>query len=287
MKAIIWGANGQDGYYLSSLLQQQGVEVVPVTRSPQMQIEITNYDEVVAFIRHHQADYLFNFAADSTTRHDAWQNNHDTISTGTLHILEAIKEHSPGTRVFLSGSGLQFRNNGLPINEKDAFDVTSIYAVARIHMTYLARYYRRFGLKIYVGYFFNHDSPRRSDRHINKKIIDVAQRIANGSTEKLSIGDVTVRKEFGFAGDIVKAVWTLVQQETVQEAVIGTGNAYAIADWLQICFSKYGLQWQDHVVAAEQFTPEYKVLVSDPSTIKGLGWEPETTIEGLANLMCS
>ena len=284
MKAIIWGVNGQDGNYLSSLLKDQGITVYGISKQLPGK-DITNFSDVSALIKDLQPDYLFNFAANSTTRHDTWKENHETISTGTLNILEALKEFSAHTKVFLSGSGLQFKNTGKPIHELDPFDATSIYAVSRIHMSYAARYYRKLGLQVYTGYFFNHDSPFRSERHINKKIIVVAKRIAAGSGEILEIGDMSVKKEFGFAGDMVKAVWTLVQQNNVYEAVIGTGKAYSIREWLEICFTLQGLDWKEHVSLVPGFTPEYNILVSDPSTMISLGWKPEISIEQLANLM--
>lgn len=286
MKAVIWGSAGQDGYYLGELLEAKDIDVIRVSRSlPDTFVDITNAAAVSSMIRQLQPDYVFNFAANSTTRHDVWSENHETIATGSLNLLEAIKIHSPATRLFLSGSGLQFRNDSTPISEDTPFEATSMYAASRIYTTYAARYYRTMGIKVYMGYFFTHDSPLRSERHVNKKIVDTAKRIAAGSTEILEIGDVTVRKEFGFAGDIVQAVWTLVNQNTVAEAVIGTGRAYAIADWLQICFSRLGLRWQDHIRILEGFRAEYPILVSDPARIFSLGWRPQTTIEELANLM--
>jgi GDPmannose 4,6-dehydratase len=286
MKAVIWGSAGQDGYYLGELLEAKDIDVIRVSRSlPDTFVDITNAAAVSSMIRQLQPDYVFNFAANSTTRHDVWSENHETIATGSLNLLEAIKIHSPATRLFLSGSGLQFRNDSTPISEDTPFEATSMYAASRIYTTYAARYYRTMGIKVYMGYFFTHDSPLRSERHVNKKIVDTAKRIAAGSTEILEIGDVTVRKEFGFAGDIVQAVWTLVNQNTVAEAVIGTGRAYAIADWLQICFSRLGLRWQDHIRILEGFRAEYPILVSDPARIFSLGWRPQTTIEELANMM--
>ncbi|MFT3675478.1 MAG: GDP-mannose 4,6-dehydratase [Chitinophagaceae bacterium] len=286
MKAVIWGSAGQDGYYLGKLLEAKGIEVIGISRSyPATFIDITSINAVSSLIKQEKPDYVFDFAANSTTRHEVWAENHQTIATGSLNLLEAVKVHSPGTRLFLSGSGLQFHNDGTPISEDTPFDATSMYAASRIYTTYAARYYRTLGVNVYMGYFFTHDSPLRSERHVNKKIADTAQRIASGNKEYLEIGDVTVRKEFGFAGDIVKAVWTLVNQETVTEAVIGTGRSYAIADWLQICFSRFGLNWQEHIRIREGFKAEYPVLVSNPARIFGLGWRPETTIEELANLM--
>jgi GDPmannose 4,6-dehydratase len=286
MKAVIWGCNGQDGYYLTKLLQDKGIEVLGVSRSGNfLNIDITNYKEVSEFIKLSKPDFLFHLAANSTTNHSAWKENHDTIATGSLNILEAVKEFSKQTKVFLSGSGLQFVNQNKPIKETNSFDASSIYAAARIYSVYLGRYYRSLGLNVYVGYFFNHDSPLRSERRINKKIITIAKRISNGSIEKLIIGDPTVKKEFGFAGDIVKAIWLLIQQEAITEAVIGTGKAYSIRHWLNICFSLYGLNWKDHVVEQENFVAEYRTLVSDPETIFSLGWQPNVTIDELAKMM--
>jgi GDPmannose 4,6-dehydratase len=150
---------------------------------------------------------------------------------------------------------------------------------------YAARYYRTLGLKIYVGYFFHHESPLRSERHINKKIISTAKRISEGSDETLEIGDITVQKEFGFAGDIVSGVFRLVQQDAVFEAVIGTGVAYSIKEWIQICFSLYNLNWQEHVVERKNFIPDFKILVSNPSTMFSIGWKPTVTIDDLAKMM--
>ena len=286
MKAIIWGISGQDGFYLSELLNKEDIEVIGISRyETSLKIDITDFEEVANLIKEYQPQFIFHFAANSTTDHFAWKENHETIGTGTLNILEAVNQFSPATKVFLSGSGLQFENKELPIKETDPFWASSPYAVSRIHSVYAARYYRQLGLKVYVGYFFNHDSPRRSERHINKKIIATAKRISNGSNEKLIIGDLSVKKEFGFAADVVKAVWLLVQQDAIFEAAIGTGQAHTIEEWVNICFSLFELNWKDHVVKSNDYQPEYKILVSDPSTICSLGWLPQTGICDLAKMM--
>jgi GDPmannose 4,6-dehydratase len=286
MKAIIFGISGQDGRYLSQLLESHGLTVIGVDRSGLYHtIDLTDLDMVSAFIAESQPNYIFHFAADSTTRHDAWKHNHDTISTGSLNILEAVYRHSRATKVFLSGSGLQFVNAGKPISAADPFDASSMYAVSRIHTTYVARYYRKLGIKVYIGYFFNHDSPLRSERHINKLITNTINRIADGSTEILEIGSLRVKKEFGYAGDIVKAVWTLVNQEREFEVTIGTGEAYSIQQWIEYCCRVKGLEWQNHVKQKDGFKAEYDVLVSDPTKIFQLGWRPEVNMEGLAQLM--
>ncbi len=286
MTAIIFGANGQDGNYLSCLLQEKNITVVGVDRSKAGEgVEISQFDEVCKLIKTYQPVYIFHLAANSTTRHEAWQENHLTISTGTLNILEAVKLYSPKSKVFLSGSGLQFKNEGMPIRETDPFEATSSYAVSRIQSTYAARYYRMLGIKAYVGFFFNHDSPYRTERHINKRIIETVKRIANGSHEKLDLGDLSVKKEFGFAGDIVKGIMTLVEQDNIFESVIGTGQAHSIEEWVDICFSLYGLDWHEHVEKISGFKSEYSILVSNPKTIFSLGWAPETNIHSLAKMM--
>src|SRR6478672_7437285 len=208
MNAIIFGISGQDGQYLTELLEHLGLNVVGVDRSGRYHsVNLADLSMVNAFIKDVQPDYIFHLAASSTTRHDAWQHNHDTISTGTLNILESVYQSCKQAKVFLSGSGLQFLNTGSPIKETDPFDASSLYAVSRIHSTFAARYYRTLGVRAYVGYFFNHDSPLRTERHINKLITSTVNRISSGSRETLEIGDISVQKEFGFAGDIVKAVW--------------------------------------------------------------------------------
>ena len=286
MKAISFGANGQDGYYLTNLLQQKGFTVIGVARSGQtIATNITRYEEASALIKNTLPRYIFHLAANSTTRHDALFENHATISTGTINILEAVKNFSPYTKVFISGSGLQFVNNDMPIKETDAFEARDAYSVSRIHSVYAARYYRRLGLKVYVGYFFNHDSPRRTERHMAKKITEAAKRIAKGSNEKLEIGDISVTKEWTYAGDIVKGIWALVQQEDITEANIGSGLRYSIEDWLKVSFDIIGKDWKEHVILRNDFTPEYKILVSDPSLIFSLGWKPVVSFKQLAEMM--
>ena len=286
MKAIIFGANGQDGYYLTNLLQQKGFTVIGVARSGQtIATNITRYEEVSALIKNTLPRYIFHLAANSTTRHDALFENHATISTGAINILEAVKNFSPYTKVFISGSGLQFVNNDMPIKETDAFEARDAYSVSRIHSVYAARYYRRLGLKVYVGYFFNHDSPRRTERHMAKKIIEAAKQIAKGSNEKLEIGDISVIKEWTYAGDIVKGIWALMQQEDITEANIGSGLGYSIEDWLKVSFDIIGKDWKEHVILKNDFTPEYKSLVADPSLIFSLGWKPEVSFKHLAEMM--
>jgi len=282
--AIIFGVNGQDGFYLSMLLQKIEFKVIGIARTDS-NTDLKSFESVGELVRKTTPDYIFHLAANSTTRHDALFENHATISTGTFNILEAVKIYSPQTKVFISGSGLQFVNTEKPIKESDNFEARDPYSVSRIQSVYAARYYRKLGLQVYVGYFFNHDSPRRTERHMAKKISEAVLRISNGSDEKLSIGDISVIKEWTYAGDIVEGIWTLVLQDKIFEANISSGLGYSIEQWLNICFECVEKKWQDHVILKNDFNPEYKMLVSDPSIIHSLGWSPKVSFNEMAKIM--
>lgn len=287
MSAIVFGINGQDGFYLSRILENQGIPVIGVSRTIGSWIRgnVADYIFVKEIISKSKPDFIFHLAANSSTRHDVVFENHETISTGTLNILEVVYHFSPGTRVFLSGSGLQFVNKGIPISEKDPFVASSPYAVARIQSAHAARYYRSLGLKVYIGYFFNHDSPHRSEKHVNQKIVQAVKRIKAGSSEELELFDISIKKEFTFAGDVAEAIFTLVKNDAVYEAVIGSGKAYSIEEWLNICFSYFEMDWRGRVKNSAPLKKEYDILVSDPSTIFELGWKPKVGISDLAKLM--
>lgn len=286
-RAIIFGSNGQDGYYLNQLLSNSGIEVITASRQHAMLCgTVTDYNFVQQVIKDKQPDYIFNFAARSSTRHEFLFENHETIATGTLNVLEAVRLFCTGCRVFISGSAMQFKNAGEPISEVTPFEASSPYSIARIQSVYAARYYSQvFGLKTFVGYFFNHDSPLRTEHHVNQKIVRAVQEISAGNTEKLVLGNIQVRKEFNFAGDVVEAIWALVNQDSVSEAVIGSGTAYSIEEWVDYCFSLKNLKWQQHVEIKNNYVPEYEILVSDPRVIKNLGWQPKTDFYQLANMM--
>ena len=211
--------------------------------------------------------------------------NHAVISTGTLNILESARLHAPQARIFLPGSGVQFKNLGLPISEHDAFEASSPYALARIHSVYAGRYYRSLGLRVYAGYLFHHESPLRRHSHVSRMIAEAARRIANGSDEVIEIGDVSVEKEWTFAGDVVEGMFSLVNQDQVFEATIGSGTTHSIRNWLDACFGMIGRDWRAHVKLRDDYAPEYRRLVSDPATMHELGWRPKTGFEALARLM--
>lgn len=246
---------------------------------------MSNYNFIEILIKREKPEYIFHLAANSTTWHDTLFENHETISTGTLNILKSVKRHSPESRVFITGSGLQFENNGMPISETDNFVAKSPYSVARIHSVYAARYFRSLGLRIYVGYLFHHESPLRKPSHVSQKIALAAKRIAGGSTEEIDLGNISVEKEWTFAGDVAKGIFTLIKQDNVFEAIIGSGITYSIVNWLEQCFGIIDRDWHDYVKFREGFTPEYKRLVSNPKTINSLGWFPTVGLKDLAEIM--
>jgi GDPmannose 4,6-dehydratase len=287
MKGLIFGINGQDGYYLSRLLLENKIEVLGISRSEGQYSkgDVSDYQLVSRTIEKEKPDFIFHLAANSTTKHEVLFENHEIISTGTLNILESVYKYSPLSKVFLSGSAVQFENSGKPISEKTPFSPISAYAVSRINSVYAARYFRKMGVKVYIGYLFNHDSPYRTERHVNQMLVKTIKRIASGSKEKIEIGDMEVKKEFNFAGDIVNAIYSLVNQEHVFEAVIGSGEAHSIKEWIEYCCSLLKVDMKGIVIEKENFISEYRILVSDPKLIKSLGWEPKVNFYQLAELM--
>ena len=288
MKALIFGANGQDGYYLSEACRKRGIEVIGISRNgPWLHGDVASPEIVEEHIRSHHPEMIFHLAATSTTEHDAIYEHHTTIGTGTINILESVKRWSPGSKVFITGSGLQFVNRGEPISETDSFCHGSAYVAARNYSVYLARYFRDLGIQTYVGYLFHHESHLRGPHHVCQKIAQVARRVAEGSEEVLELGDISVRKELTFAGDVAEGIMTLVGQNQVFEATIGSGHAYSIEDWLDECFKLINKDWKFYVKEEKTFKADYKVLVSNPATINSIGWYTTTIITELAKIMMS
>jgi GDPmannose 4,6-dehydratase len=287
VKALIFGVSGQDGYYLTRACLDRGMEVVGIARTPGNWLlgDVASYDFVEEIIRDSQPDLVFHIAANSTTRHQALFEHHRTIGEGTLNVLESVRQWAPSCKVFITGSGLQFVNNGRPIIETDPFDDSSVYSVARNYSVHASRYYRKLGIKTYVGYLFHHESPFRKSCHVSQMIAQAALRIAGGSREMIKLGDITVSKEWTFAGDIAEGIMTLLGQDSIAEAVIGSGKAYSIEDWLDACFEQINRDWRDHVNLHEGFKAEYPILVSNPVKILGLGWRPTVDLTDLAAMM--
>ena len=286
-KAIIFGANSQDGHYLRKILEEEKIAVTGISRSggDWIQGDVGHKEFVNNLIRSEKPSLIFHLAANSSVSHELlWEHQH-TILKGTLNILESAFESSPDSRVFITGSGLQFENNGDPVKASNPFHAADAYSMARIQSVFAARYFREKGINVKVGYLFHHDSPFRKTRHLNRIIVDAALAVKKKNHPVLEIADTGVEKEFGFAGDIARGIFQLTMQDDLNEACIGTGKAYTIETWLQLCFQQVGANWKDFVKPRTDFVPSFKRLLSDPSDMFQIGWRPELSIEGLANMM--
>jgi GDPmannose 4,6-dehydratase len=286
--AIVFGASGQDGHYLRALLHQQGIRAIGVARSAGnwTRGDVCDFAFVEELVRSTAPKHIFQLAANSTTDHAALFDNHATISTGALNVLEAAFRHAPHAKVFLAGSGLQFVNTGTAIKETDEFEASSGYAVARIQSVYAARYYRMLGVRAYVGYFFHHDSPFRQGQRVSRQVVEGLRRIQRSETDVLAIADPTVRREWVFAEDTARGILMLVEQESIFEATIGSGEARSINEWIAACADELSLDEGNFSVVSEPgFVPPFEVLVSDPTSMRALGWRPRVSFEELAALM--
>jgi GDPmannose 4,6-dehydratase len=286
--AIVFGASGQDGRYLCRLLWERGIRPIGVARSDGTWIrgDVSDLAFVEDIIRSAMPTHVFHLAANSTTDHAALFENHATIATGAIAVLEATFRHAPDAKVFIAGSGLQFANTGAPIHETDEFEASSAYAVARLQSAYAARYYRTLGVNAYVGYLFHHDSPLRRGRYVSKEVVEGLKRIRNGQSDSLAVADPTVRREWVFAEDVARGMLALVEQESTFEATLGSGEARSIGEWIRACANELALDENEFSVVSDPgFVPPFGVLVSDPSTMRELGWRPRVSFEELAAMM--
>lgn len=290
MKALIFGITGQDGHYLRDLLLSEGHTVFGAARSGgDVRMDVSDRDAVRAVVREFQPDYVFHFAATSSTAHEHLWANHSAIATGTLSILDAVERETPDARVLVAGSGLQFVNHGQPLDEDSPIDHSSPspYVIARNYSLSAVRYYRSRGIKAYFAFLFHHDSPLRDRSHLSMKIVESAVQAKLGARGKLLIGDPDAEKEFAYAGDIVTAMWKLIQQELMFECVVGSGVPYKVSEWLDACFRMEGLDWRDHVEINHSYKNPCRRLLSNPARIKELGWLPNCGFSELAGMMIS
>ncbi|WP_413171244.1 GDP-mannose 4,6-dehydratase [Anabaena azotica] len=290
MKAIIFGASGQDGYYLSQLLSRDGIDFISVSRSQGItgnwvKGDVCDSLKTSELIHAYSPNYIFHLAANSSTIHDHLIENYLTISSGSVTILEAAYKLNNNCRVFIAGSGLQFENKNIPISETANFSCNNAYSMARIQSVYAARYFRSIGLKVYVGYLFHHESSLRKPYYVSQKIVQAAKAIGAGEERIIDLGNIDIQKEWLFAQDVTEAILTLVNQDIVYEAVIGSGLSYSIRDWLDLCFRFVGKDWNSYVKFNPNFSSGYSRLVSDPKTIMSLSWLPKISFDMLAEIM--
>lgn len=282
MKVLIFGSNGQDGYYLSKLCKRRGCQVVAASRHNADHLgSIADPDFVRCVLDSAKPDIIFNLAALSSTAHASIAENNLTIGDGTLNILEAVDRLALKCKVFLSGSVLQFTNRGQPIDERTPWDSETPYAAVRNYSNFLARYYRTRGVNVYFGYLFHHESPRRPLHHIARAIADAAMR-----GMPIKINDATVMKEWNYAGDMVEAMWAFIHQDEIFEMCLGSGEVRSIYEWADACYSSFGLHAADFVEEAplpeDHLTKRYQ---SDPKLLLHTGWRPRIGFDELARMM--
>jgi GDPmannose 4,6-dehydratase len=285
---VIFGAAGQDGRYLRAAHRRRGDRVLSFSRTASDEVahlDVGDRAAVTEVIASERPRVVYQLAAASTTRHEALWDNQSAIVNGTLNVLEAIWSHCRETTVVVAGSALQFRNRGEAIHENDPFEADSAYSLARIQATHAARYYRGRGVRAHVAYLFHHDSPWRRPPHVSARICQDVAAIARGTGTDVEVGDLSVEKEWGYAGDVAEALVTLAAQSEVFEAVVGTGEAHSIGEWVERCFFHAGIPSAGRIRTREGFRAEYGRLVSNPETVRRLGWSPRVSFDELAGAM--
>jgi GDPmannose 4,6-dehydratase len=291
--ALITGITGQDGSYLAELLMKDGVDVVGVARPGQslrnidrakanLNLQYVDLCDAHAFqdlIARIKPDQLYHLAAPSFVASDPRddQKIFEAIATGAQAILSAVVDGAPACRVFLAGSSEMFgAPKQAPQNEATAFQPRSIYGLAKVcaHQT-LTYYRRRFGLFACTGFLYNHESPRRGDRFVTRKIAVSAARIARGLQETLQLGDLGARRDWGYAPDYVAAMQAMLQNEQAEDFVIATGQLHSVRDLVACAFARVDLDYQQYVVVDPSLVRagEEVPLVGDAGAIKArLSW---------------
>jgi GDPmannose 4,6-dehydratase len=247
---------------------------------------------LVDILERYQPDEVYNLAAQSFVP-TSWQQpvlTGDVTALGVTRILEAIRQVKPEARFYQASSSEMFgRVVETPQNEKTPFYPRSPYGVAKAYGHWITVNYRESHRLFAVsGILFNHESPRRGLEFVTRKISYNAARIKLGLAKELPLGNLDAKRDWGFAGDYVRAMWMMLQQETPEEFVIGTGKTHSVREFCELAFSHVGLSYEDHVVYDERYDrpAEVDLLLSDPSKArKQLGWKPVVDFENLVKMM--
>ena len=312
--ALITGITGQDGSYLAEMLLKKGYKVVGVKRRTSListdRIDnifndpdlIMNFDLVYGnmndsgclhrLLIEHQPDEIYNLAAQSHVRvsFETPEETTEFVAMGTLRLLEAYKNICPKAKFYQASSSEMFGDNPEnPQSETTRLMPASPYACAKVYAHNLCRNYREsYGLHISSGILFNHESPRRGETFVTRKITRAAARIKMGLQDNLLLGNLDAKRDWGFAGDYVEAMWLMTQQETPDDYVVATGETHTVKEFLQVVFDYAGLEIDKYVKIDERlFRPhEVPLLLGDATKAKEkLGWEPKVNFEGLAKMM--
>ena len=307
-KALITGITGQDGSYLAEALLQKGYEVVGMVRRSstvnyeriahiQGSIEFVNGDlldqiSLIDAIKIHEPDEIYNLAAQSFVQTSFGQPvlTGETTALSVTRMLDAIRIVNPKIRFYQASSSEMFGKVAeVPQTEATPFYPRSPYGVAKVYGHWITVNYREsYNLHASSGILFNHESPRRGLEFVTRKISYGAASIKLGLEEKLSLGNLDAKRDWGFAGDYVEAMWMMLQQEQPDDYVICSGMTHSVREFCDLAFSHLGLNYEDHVVVDEQFfrPAEVDLLVGDYGKAKRvLAWEPSTSFRDLVAMM--
>jgi len=308
--ALITGITGQDGSYLAELLLEKGYKVVGIKRRTSL-ITTDRVDHLVKnknfklvygnlidggsiyrILMEYKPDEIYNLACQSHVR-VSFETPEETVEVGamgTLRLLEAIRNVCPSARFYQASSSEMYGDNPeYPQNENTRLQPASPYACAKVFSHNLVRNYRKsYGLHASSGILFNHESPRRGETFVTRKITIAAAKIKLGIQDKLFLGNLDAKRDWGYAADYVKAMWLMLQQDEPDDYVISTGKMYSVKEFLDLVFNYAGLDVSEYVEIDERlFRPhEVPVLLGDSQkALKKLKWKPETSLEDLAILM--
>jgi GDPmannose 4,6-dehydratase len=307
-RAVITGITGQDGSYLAEFLLAKGYEVVGVVRRtshhsyeriehlvPRVRIEaadLLDQHSLTTVIRDVQPDEVYNLAAQSFVPTSFTQPvlTGEFTALGVTRLLEAVRLACPTARFYQASSSEMFgKVQETPQRESTPFYPRSPYGVAKLYGHWITVNYREsYGLYAVSGILFNHESPRRGIEFVTRKVTDGVARIRHGLAKTLALGNLDARRDWGFAGDYVDAMWRMLQQPEPVDYVIGTGVTHSVGDLVRVAFERVGLDWRDYVVIDERFyrPAEVDLLLADPSKAnRELGWAPATSFEELVHMM--
>jgi GDPmannose 4,6-dehydratase len=306
--ALISGITGQDGSYLAEFLLSQGYRVIGMVRRSstvtfgriehiQDQLTLVHGDlldqtSLIDIMREHRPDEIYNLAAQSFVP-VSWKQpvlTGEFTALGVTRMLEAMRSTVPEARFYQASSSEMFGQvREVPQNERTPFHPRSPYGVAKVYGHWITVNYREsYDLFTCSGILFNHESPRRGLEFVTRKVTHGAAQIKLGLAKELRLGNLDARRDWGYAGDYVKAMWMMLQQDQPDDYVVGTGETHSVRELCQMAFDSLGLDWEEHVVSAPEFyrPAEVDLLVSDPAKAREvLGWQPDVSFEGLIQMM--
>ena len=306
--ALITGITGQDGSYLAELLLAKGYRVVGIVRRSSTtpyeriahlvdRVELISADlldqhSLVDAMAECAPDEIYNLAAQSFVQ-TSWTQpvlTGEFTALGVTRVLEAMRKAAPKARLYQASSSEMFgKVVETPQLESTPFYPRSPYGVAKVYGHWITVNYREsFGLYAVSGILFNHESPRRGLEFVTRKVTDGVARIKLGLQKDLRLGNLDARRDWGYAGDYVDAMWRMLQQDEPDDYVVGTGETWSVRQLCELAFTSQDLDWEEHVVIDEKFMrpAEVDLLVADPSKARRkLGWEPKVTFRELVQMM--